>query len=822
MPFSLYFFKFIIVKKILQTAWRKLKPWLSNRTAQALAGTAFLFAIYWFSLPQPLFNDPTCMVLEDRTGDLLGARIAADEQWRFPALDTVPEKFAQAIITFEDKRFYRHSGVDVLAFGRAFWQNVTQGEIVSGGSTLTMQVIRLSRKNKPRTIFQKLIEIVLATRLEFTHRKASILALYASHAPFGGNVVGLDAASWRYFGKSPNLLSWGEAAMLAVLPNSPALIHPGRNRADLLAKRNRLLDKMLEQGVIDSLTCELAKEESLPEAPHPLPRLAPHLLDRAYLDYVQPGKSERSRIRTTLDKPLQKQVTDILRRHHQVLRYNEIHNLAAVVLDVETGNVLAYVGNVVGAGAEHGEQVDVIKAPRSTGSLLKPLLYAAALQAGDILPNSLIPDVPMQLSGYRPENFYRKYDGMVPASQALSRSLNVPFVRLLQEHGLEKFHFKLQKIGLTTINRSPTYYGLPLILGGAEGSLWNLTGVYASMARTLKHFYPNDGQYDPNDFRAPNYFWSEKSESGALSKRARLLHQETPYLTAASIWFAFAAMQELERPDSEGNWEQFTSSRRIAWKTGTSIGFRDAWAIGVDARYAVGIWVGNADGEGRPGLIGVRAAAPVLFDIFNRLPGGEWFDPPYDEMRRIPICKMSGLRALDICEADSVWVPETSLRASACPWHEVVHLDETEQWRVTADCEAPEHIRQQPWFVLPPVEEHYFKARHPEYRVLPPFRADCTAPSDVASMQLIYPKYPTRIYVPIDLNGKPSRTVFTVAHREPETLIHWHLDDAFIGSTQTFHSMELNPSAGEHLLTLVDEQGNRLEQRFEIVVKEKL
>lgn len=818
MPFLLVFNKTDPLKRKVQTFWQSMQPWLRNRTAHALAATAVLFALFWFSLPKPLFDDPTCMVLEDRNGDLLGARIAADGQWRFPALDTVPEKFAKAIITFEDKRFYRHRGVDLLALARAFRQNVTSGEIVSGGSTLTMQVIRLARKNKPRTVYQKLIEMLLATRLELTHRKATTLALYASHAPFGGNVVGLDAASWRYFGKRANLLSWGEAAMLAVLPNSPALIHPGRNRADLLAKRNRLLDAMLAQGVIDTLTCELAKDERLPDAPHSLPRFAPHLLDRAYLEYVQPGKTEQSRVRTTLDKQLQAQVTDLLDLHHQVLRYNEIHNLAAIVLDVETGNVLAYVGNIIGAGAEHGEQVDVIKAPRSTGSLLKPLLYAAALQSGEILPHSLIPDVPMQLSGYRPENFYEKYDGMVPASRALSRSLNVPFVRLLQEHGLAKFHFKLQKLGLTTINRSPTYYGLPLILGGAEGNLWDLTGVYASMARTLDHFYPNDGQYDPGDFHAPNYLWSEAS--GAPQRRARPnLQPETPYLTAASIWFAFAAMNELERPDSEGNWEQFTSSQRIAWKTGTSIGFRDAWAIGVNARYAVGVWVGNADGEGRPGLIGVRAAAPVLFDIFNRLPGGDWFDPPYDEMQRIPVCRLSGFRALDICDADSTWVPETSLRAPACPWHEIVHLDANEQWQVTADCEAPERIRQQSWFVLPPLEEHYFKAKHPEYRTLPPYRADCQSSVASESMQLIYPKYPTRIYVPIDLNGEPSRTVFTVAHREPETLIHWHLDDAFLGSTQTFHSMELNPPPGKHRLTLVDEHGNRLEQAFEIIVK---
>lgn len=790
----------------------------ANDTFKAVSLTSLLCLLFWFSLPNPLFDDPTCMVLEDRESDLLGARIAADGQWRFPARDSVPEKFAKAIITFEDQRFNYHPGVDPIAIGRALIQNISNGRVVSGGSTLTMQVIRLARQDKPRNLYQKLVEALLALRLEVTHSKRDVLALYASYAPFGGNVVGLDAASWRYFGKQARLLSWAEAAMLAVLPNSPALIHPGRNRQELLNKRNRLLDKLLENKTIDFLTCQLAKEEPLPEAPHQLPRLAPHLLDKAYLEYIKPGKTAQSRIQTTLNRHLQSQVTDILKRHQELLRYNEIHNMAALILDLETGNVLAYVGNVIGAGEEHGEQVDVIKAPRSTGSLLKPLLYASALQEGQILPNTLIPDVPTQLSGYRPENFYRKYDGMVPAGRALSRSLNVPFVRLLQDFGLEKFHFKLQKLGLTTLNRPPSFYGLPLILGGAEGSLWDITGVYASMGRTLNHFGPNSGQYNPGDFHAPNYLWIQRNQYSKYTN----LQKETPFLSASAIWFTFAAMHELERPDEEGNWRQFTSSRQIAWKTGTSIGFRDAWAVGVNPRYAVGIWVGNADGEGRPGLVGVRVAAPVLFDIFNHLSNAGWFERPYDEMTRIPVCKWSGYRASEICEVDSIWVPKSGLRAPVCTFHQLIHLDATQKWQVTANCEAPENMVHRPWFVLPPLEEFYFKSKNPGYKTLPPYRKDCRdalAQSESPNMQLIYPKFPTRIYVPIDLDGKPSRTVFTVAHREAEINIYWHIDNEFVGSTQTFHSMEFNPPEGKHLLTLVDEKGNRLEQEFEIIVK---
>ncbi len=232
---------------------------------------AALLLAYWYCLPNPLFDTPYSVVLEDREGILLGARIAGDGQWRFPKGGAVPKRFAEAITLFEDKRFWQHRGVDLRALARAFRQNISAGRVVSGGSTLSMQVIRLSRPNKPRTVWQKLIEIVLATRLEWRYDKAAILSLYAAHAPFGGNVVGLEAATWRYFGKPPQQLSWAEAATLAVLPNSPALIHPGRNRDALLRKRNRLIDRLAAQGLITSDTGLLAKEEPLPQQPLPLP-----------------------------------------------------------------------------------------------------------------------------------------------------------------------------------------------------------------------------------------------------------------------------------------------------------------------------------------------------------------------------------------------------------------------------------------------------------------------------------------------------------------------------------------------------------------------
>ncbi len=339
-----------------------------------LPGLLLLGIILWFLFPGKGFRDPVSTVLFDRNGVLMGARIAADGQWRFPSSADVPSRFSKAIISYEDKYFMFHPGVNPFSLVRALFQNIAAGHIVSGGSTLSMQVIRLQRKGKPRTLAEKFIEMGLALRLEAWNSKSDILALYASHAPFGGNVVGLDAASWRYFGRIPEELSWGEAAALAVLPNAPSLVFPGRNQELFLEKRNRLLDRLCQQGELDSMTCSLAKLEALPGAPRPLPQLAPHALQHIRASSVQQA------VRSSLDANLQEQALTILEEHHRRLSSNNIYNAAALILEVETGQVLVYIGNTENPSAsEHGDDVDVIMSARSTGSILKPVLFAGMI-----------------------------------------------------------------------------------------------------------------------------------------------------------------------------------------------------------------------------------------------------------------------------------------------------------------------------------------------------------------------------------------------------------------------------------------------------------
>jgi len=373
----------------------------------AAAALAFLLSggiAFWKCLPEPLFSEPTSFVMLDREGKLLGARIAEDDQWRFPPVAKVPEKFEKALVAYEDRRFYRHPGVDPLATARALYLNLSQRKVVSGGSTLTMQVIRLARRDPERSYTEKLIEAILAVRLELGASKSEILALHASHAPFGGNVVGLEAASWRYFGRAPDELSWAESATLAVLPNAPKLVHPGRNRERLREKRDALLRKLVSQGLMSPLDLELALLEPLPSSPHPIPANAPHLLSTL----IAESSAKVHRFETTISAELQRVSEELVERHAEGLRSHGIHNAAVLVVDNVSFEVLAYVGNVAPPeGEDRGEAVDVVHRPRSTGSILKPFLFAAMVQAGEILPSTLVPDVPVQYAGFMPENFDR-------------------------------------------------------------------------------------------------------------------------------------------------------------------------------------------------------------------------------------------------------------------------------------------------------------------------------------------------------------------------------------------------------------------------------
>ncbi len=738
--------------------------------------------LYLLCLPARLFRQPLSATLTAADGTLLGARISADGQWYFEPAATVPDKFAKCIVAYEDKRFWWHPGVDFLSVGRAVRQNLSRREVVSGASTITMQVIRLSRPDAPRNIPEKLLEAVMATRLELRCSKKKILLLYASNAPFGGNVVGLEAAAWRYFGRKAEDLSWAESAMLAVLPNSPALIHPGRNRERLKEKRNFLLDKLLSSGIIDPTECELAKDEPLPDKPLPMPDKAYHLLERLR---AEGGDKDYG---CTLDAQLQDRVCAIARAHFAEYHNNLVDNMGILVRSVRTGDIVAYYGNTKGlADGLRGADVDMIPAPRSSGSTLKPLLYAAMLDSGDILPATLIKDTPYNYNNFAPHNFSRSFDGAVPADQVIERSLNVPSVRMLEQYGAAEFLEILQQMGFDTITRDADHYGLSLILGGAEISLQNLVGAYYMMARKLC----GDGE---DDYGIP--------------------------LSRAAIWLTFEALSKAGRPEEESSWREFSSSSKIAWKTGTSWGNRDAWSVGVNRDYVVGVWVGNSDGEGRAQMTGVQYAAPVLFDVFKALPSSaRWFSKPLDSMVPLEVCHQSGLPASRICpQVDTVWVPDIEIRPDECKYHRIVHLDADRKYLVNSSCYPVERMVEAVWFVLPPAQEWYYMKNHLDYRPLPPKHPGFDAFSDESGnpIEIIYPQNGITIVTTRSLSGKEQGVVVRAAHRDPSAVLYWHLDEDFVGQTVSDHDLLLRPEPGQHLLTVMDSGGARRAVTFTV------
>lgn len=804
-------------------AGRRTATLMQRKLGIVSLALALAIAVWFWRLPpSPLFAAPESSLLLARDGQLLGARIAADGQWRFPAAAAVPGKYRLALIEFEDRHFEQHPGVDPIAIARALRQNWRQQRVVSGASTITMQVARLARAPRPsgagsdrrrgRGLGAKIADALLAIRLELSYSKDEIIALHASHAPFGGNVVGLEAAAWRYFGRAPERLSWAEAATLAVLPNQPTLVTPGRNRAKLQGKRDALLRQLHARGRLTDLDLRSALAEPLVGAPLPLPDDAPHLLESLRRQYPA-----QHRFISTLDAALQRDTMRLVAEHSAQLARQEIHNAAALIVDNHNFEVLAYVGNADGSVRnEHGLAVDIIRRPRSTGSILKPLLYAAMLDSGQLLPHMLLIDVPTQIAGFTPENFDRDYRGAVPADVALAQSLNIPAVRMLRDYGVDRFYDLLKAQGMSTLTQSPDHYGLTLVLGGSEGTLWDITRMHAGLLAAARR--TEDNQRTP----PPEL---------ALLQYRKLTHGESPVshpadhaggLSTGAAWLTLRALLEVPRPAEEGSWRLFASSRKIAWKTGTSWGQRDAWAIGSSGAYTVGVWAGNASGEGRPGLTGAVAAAPLLFALHNRLPPSPWLTQPSRALKRVQVCRNDGFLANELCDATDEWVPVASHFERQSPYNQLVHLDASGRARVDDQCERVGNMRHAGWFVLPATQEFYYQRHNAAYRELPAYRAGCglSANNGRALMDFIYPVAGAEVYIPLDLDSRRGRVVLEAVHRDPEAALLWHIDGRFAGATRTYHQLPLELAPGDHRVTIVDSRGNRLARQFTVLARD--
>ena len=754
-----------------------------------IGGLLILVIGFYHSLPDPLFDLPRATLLLDNEEQLLSARIASDEQWRFPTIDTVPSMIEKCILLFEDEYFYYHPGVNPVSILRAIWSNWRAGEVIRGGSTLSMQVIRLSRNNPPRSYLEKIREMVLAMRLELSYSKKEVLNLYASHAPYGGNVVGLETASWRYFNRPPDNLSWSESALLAVLPNAPSLLHPGRNRELLKAKRDRLLRKLYSRSVIDSMTYGLAILEPIPDQPKPLPNHAYHLLSK-----IESEGMTGQRVVTTLDRHIQKSVQSMVDRHVSHLSQNEIHNGCALIVSLKDQNILAYVGNA-SLPTTRAPYVDLIHANRSSGSILKPLLYAKAIDQGMIHSTSLLRDVPITIDQYSPSNFDGEFEGVVPADEALYRSLNVPATLLLRDYGIVPFYNDLQKMGFKSIDRPAENYGLSLILGGAEVTLWDIAKCYADLAQKL-----NDA--------------ANRRNLGFIQDRNGDIDSEH-HTDIGTWWLITEALTEAERPGINLNWHTISGPAKIAWKTGTSHGFRDAWSVGYNSDYLVAVWVGNADGEGRPGLTGVSSAAPLMFDIFQLLPRDDWFVQPDFYLKDQMLCAKSGYLAGIHCPKQACKVPEIANFTAQCRYHENILVNQEGQ-QVFIEC-ADGPYEDTTIFKLDPVAGYYYQAKHKSDYFPIKLAGTCTREVD-HTLGIIYPANNTKLIIPKNFSGQQERVVLKAHHADENRSLFWHLDNTFLGTTTDPHEIAALLSPGIHRLLIMDENGNQDACNFQAFV----
>lgn len=751
--------------------------------------SAFVAVVFigFLCIPVPKFETSYSTVVTDENRNLLGARVAADGQWRFPATNCYSDNYLRCVLAYEDKYFFLHPGFNPVSIIDAAIDNIKAGRVVRGGSTITMQVVRLSRNGKPRTFKEKIIETILAMRLELRYSKKEILDLYAAHAPFGGNIVGIDAAAWRYFNTTPDRLTWSEAALLAVLPNSPSLVNPAKGRDKLQRKRDTLLvnacnskfyiPKKFKNTTFSEEDLELSLLENIPPKPYELPLLAFH-----YVSKIEKSHKGENVI-STINYDIQKKANEIAKKHHDINSANGIENIGIYIIDFQNNKTVAYIGNHL--GAKDAAMVDMVMAQRSTGSILKPFLYAACLDEGLLLPTMLLPDIPINLSGYTPQNYTGDYCGAVPADVALQKSLNTPFVHLLRQYSVPKFHHLLKDLGLSGIVFEPDHYGYSLILGGAEASLLDIVNAYGAMASKLYHID------------------SVKDNIVGFSR--------------ASISLTFDAMRGLNRPSEQSGWRHFSSSKEIAWKTGTSFGFKDAWAVGVTGHYVVGVWCGNADGEGRPGLTGAGVAAPVLFDIVNILDDNHISIANNFNEITVEVCAESGMPKSQYCTKTRFEkMPETEIMTGVCPYHKKIYLDKTHQYQVFPDCYNIDNEDFEIYFSLPPVMEWFYKKKDPLYRSLPPVMPGCNAGKREVIMSFIYPEEAASIIIPQDIKGDRQSVIFEIAHRNPKKRVFWTLNDKSLGVTTNVHQMPINSESGSYILRCVDEDGNEISRSITI------
>ena len=754
----------------------------------------FLLVNWCFPLPKEKLQPPTSTVVLDRSGKWLRAFTASDEMWRLPepSLDAVSPRFQTAMLTYEDQWFYHHWGINPVALTGAAFDNLKAGEIVRGGSTITMQLARLMEP-KDRTLPNKLIEMFRALQLELTYTKSEILTYYFNMLPYGGNIVGSAAASRLYFNKPQSALSLGEAALLAAIPNSPERLRPDRFPERARKARKKVLLRMKDAGEISEQRLQEALQEPIPAERYPLPFKAPHL-SRLLTNKQSSIVSEHvgnQWIHTTIDQRYQDTAERILRERLRPLQGQGVSTGAVVIIDTKSHEVLAMVGSHDFFDKPSAGQVNGTLALRSPGSTLKPFIYALAIDKGLITPQTLVFDVPVDYVGYSPVNYDEKFTGYITAREALARSLNVPAVNLYAKMGKNQLYGFLKQAGISTLSDQEEY-GLSLILGGCGINLLELTNLYAGLA--------NMGEF------APYHLIVNRDTKGKKRKRAstsRLLQPETS-------WIVTEMLTTLKRPDFPESFEHTGTMPRVAWKTGTSYGHRDAWSIGYSPELTIGVWIGNFNGTGAPILSGAEAAAPILFALFTALSGEkahQWFTEPANLKTRL-VCALTGLPVSPHCltSVSDIYIPGVSA-VRECHIHKSIQVDIATGERLCSSCRPGRQFREATIALWPAEVATWLNANGFAVSELPAHNADCTRPLAGTQPVILSPARDTVYKIRSNVPTEYQKIRLSASVSGDTQEIFWFLNGELIFKGQAVEPTFLTPVVGKHELTCIDGAG---------------
>ena len=728
-------------------------------------------------LPVEQLHRPHGQFVYARDGRLIAAYTSSDRFWRKSTpLNDISPRLVSSVIASEDRWFYWHPGFNPVSLITAAVDNLRAGHVVRGGSTVTMQIARMIEP-KDRTIGNKLREIARAIQLECHYSKNELLEMYLNLVPYGGNIEGVGGAALMYFDKEPSELTWAECATLVTIPVSPTAFRPDRDSTACRIRRDRVLARLHALGMMDDASYRQALAEEIPAQRVDQPFIAPHFaqsLVSMFPDSVM--------LHSTLNTELQAVCQRLAERHQLRLRDKDINNLSVVILDNHTGDILAMVGSPDFNDRRHQGQINGALAPRSPGSALKPFVYALAFDSGQLSPEYRLADIPVNYSGYSPENYDEQYHGMVSVRDALINSYNVPAVRACADVGLEQYYNLLKQGGLSTLDRPYYDYGLPLVLGACEITLLDLSGLYAMLARGGERC---------------SVHWLT-ADSNSVKKR--VLSPEASYLVTDILC-------DLHRPDLPTSWEFTADMPVVAWKTGTSYGRRDAWTIGYNERYTVGVWAGNFTGEGSVDIVGAKIAAPLMLSIFDEISDDHNRPVPPDGIALREVCAVSGQPPNEFCPHTVIekYIPGRS-SVETCNLHKMILVDSRTGHRVSRATIPPEYVREEITIQWPPrvaswLQQNGAPMSYPERspQIAAPVNSDrpvITSPENRA------------VYVMIDDIPADYQRILLEASVAPGCdRLHWFIDNTLYASGSPCDRLFLTPTRGRHEVMCVDNHG---------------